>query len=238
MWARYSFLVRVAVGAVGVIACITYLVLHTHANIASHHEVSHLFDNHWKESSGGLKPKLATCAPLGLRTTPGHLCTVSCMDLHAAPAAVTARARAAAAPEWSTEPARDRTMFLILAQRRLFPQRLVRERAAATKAVVAAGGTGTVSGGGGTFCDPDAQGAVGTAHAELWGDVVKQAVKPGGKGNEAATAEACCKSCADTRGCNGAAAAPRFTCRSAHAVPARDPPVQSACLLPLPVTSD
>jgi cyclophilin family peptidyl-prolyl cis-trans isomerase len=52
------------------------------------------------------------------------------------------------------------------------------------------------------FCVADAAtGAVGTPHAELWGDVVV-AGAGGEGGNSAASAVACCASCAATRGCN------------------------------------
>lgn len=72
LWTKYSFVVRVALGAIGVISCVVYLVLHTHASIASHHEVSHLFDSHWKDShASGVKPRAAMCAEVGaLSLTP------------------------------------------------------------------------------------------------------------------------------------------------------------------------
>ena len=69
-------------------------------------------------------------------------------------------------------------------------------------AVLAAGGGGQASAnaGGGKYCAADAQGAVGIRNAEMWGDVVKKAaLQPGDKGQEAASAEACCSACADTR---------------------------------------
>jgi hypothetical protein len=53
------------------------------------------------------------------------------------------------------------------------------------------------------LCAPDAGGAVGTPHAELWGDVVVPGVgAAGAAGNTASSAAACCASCASTRGCN------------------------------------
>lgn len=60
-WAKYSFLVRVGVGAACVVSIVCYLVLHTHANISAHQEVSHLFDSHWRETSGATPRPVLKC---------------------------------------------------------------------------------------------------------------------------------------------------------------------------------